>query len=99
MCHALHCSAHVAKSVSEQDPSLPNAERVAQALEKEGVAVLHAGMSTFVAVIILSVASNKAYVILFRMMFATVVFGVTHGLCFLPACLISVPLWMTGHTK
>eukprot|EP00041_Stephanoeca_diplocostata_P030365 m.918110 g.918110 ORF g.918110 m.918110 type:complete len:994 (-) comp23740_c0_seq2:282-3263(-) len=91
-------SAHIAKSVSEQNVKLPNTKRVALALEKQGVAVLHAGLSTFVAVIVLSAAKSKGYIVLFKMLFGTVVFGVAHGLCFLPACLMLLPAWTTGQT-
>lgn len=84
-------AAHVCKSISDQDHTLDIVERVRVALTSQGVAVLHAALSTLVATIMLSVASSLGFRILFRLLFGTVIFGVLHGLMFLPAALMVLP--------
>jgi predicted RND superfamily exporter protein len=84
-------AAHVVKSISDQDHTLTVVARVRIALTSQGVAVLHAALSTLVATIMLSVASSLGFRILFRLLFGTVIFGILHGLVFLPAALMVLP--------
>jgi len=84
-------AAHVTKSVSDQNNDFPMSQRVKLALEAQGVPVVHAAFSTLVATVMLSVASNLAYRILFRMLLGTVVFGILHGIVWLPAVLQILP--------
>ena len=65
-------SAHISKAFSEQSTSLSKADRVGTALVNQGSAVVHAGASTFVAVIVLSGASMEGYVVLFKSMLGMV---------------------------
>merc|ERR1711968_304786 len=52
-----------------------------------GTSVLHGGISTFVAVVILSTSKSYIFVVFFKMFFGICVFGLTHGMIFLPVCL------------
>ena len=84
-------SVHIAKATSAQSVALSRADAVKKALSEQGVAVLHAGQSTLIAVVVLGFASSEAYRILFRILFGVVVYGVLHGMCFLPTLLLYLP--------
>ena len=61
--------------------------RVRNALRGMGRAVFKGGLTTFVGVMMLSVASSDAFRTFFKMLFSTVVFGVYHGLVVMPVVL------------
>ncbi|CAM9133803.1 unnamed protein product, partial [Hapterophycus canaliculatus] len=62
-------------------------ERVMQAVSDIGVAVVHGGMSTFLAVVLLSLSASYVFRVLFKQFFATAVMGLGHGLILLPVLL------------
>eukprot|EP00039_Didymoeca_costata_P011786 m.166772 g.166772 ORF g.166772 m.166772 type:complete len:320 (+) comp15290_c1_seq1:320-1279(+) len=80
-------ASHIAKAISAlpNNKAWPMTRRVSHALNHQGVSVLHAGISTLVAVLVLAFAHSTGFQVMFRMLFGMVVFGVAHGLCFLPA--------------
>ena len=73
------------------DRDVPKTERVRTALCHQGVPVMHAGFSTLLAVVVLAGAESMGYVVLFRVLLGMVLFGLAHGLIFLPCCLQLVP--------
>ena len=56
-----------------------------------GGAVLNGGMTTFLAVIILSDSTSHALITFFKVFFLTVVFGLFHAMAFLPVVLCLTP--------
>ena len=50
-------------------------------------AVLNGGMTTFLALIVLADSNSHAFLTFFKVFFLTVVFGMYHGVVFLPALL------------
>ena len=57
------------------------------ALELMGGAVLNGGITTFLAVILLSDSTSYALITFFKVFFLTVLFGLFHALVFLPVVL------------
>ena len=55
-----------------------------RALVDLGPAIANAGMTTFLAVIILPASSSHVFLTFFKVTSMTVLFGLFHGLCFLP---------------
>eukprot|EP00752_Nemacystus_decipiens_P002680 g2506.t1 len=82
---AVDYSAHIAHSFMIKTGTRD--ERMMQAVSDIGVAVVHGGMSTFLAVILLSVSSSYVFRVLFKQFFATAVMGLGHGLILLPVLL------------
>ncbi|CAM9640392.1 unnamed protein product, partial [Discosporangium mesarthrocarpum] len=62
-------------------------ERMVKSLADIGVAVIHGGVSTFLAVVLLSLSESYVFRVLFKQFFATVVLGMGHGLILLPVLL------------
>eukprot|EP00904_Undaria_pinnatifida_P001827 jgi/Undpi1/11645/HiC_scaffold_36.g13940.m1 len=62
-------------------------ERMVQAISDIGVAVIHGGVSTFLAVVLLSQSSSYVFRVLFKQFFSTAVMGLGHGLILLPVLL------------
>ncbi|CAM9570116.1 unnamed protein product, partial [Laminaria digitata] len=62
-------------------------ERMVQAVSDIGVAVIHGGVSTFLAVVLLSLSSSYVFRVLFKQFFSTAVMGLGHGLILLPVLL------------
>eukprot|EP00903_Cladosiphon_okamuranus_P007237 g7024.t1 len=82
---AVDYSAHIAHSFMMKTGT--RNERMMQAMSDIGVAVIHGGMSTFLAVVLLSVSSTYVFRVLFMQFFATAVMGLGHGLILLPVLL------------
>ncbi|CAM9184613.1 unnamed protein product, partial [Scytosiphon promiscuus] len=78
-------SAHIAHSFMIKTGTRD--ERVMQAVSDIGVAVVHGGMSTFLAVVLLSLSASYVFRVLFKQFFATAVMGLGHGLILLPVLL------------
>eukprot|EP00752_Nemacystus_decipiens_P003771 g3472.t1 len=62
-------------------------DRMVQAVSDIGVAVIHGGVSTFLAVVLLSLSASYVFRVLFKQFFATAVMGLGHGLILLPVLL------------
>merc|ERR1719326_2729048 len=82
---AVDYSAHVAHGFMTKDGT--RAERVKAALGDVGSAVLNGGVSTFLAVMLLAASKSYVFRVLFQQFFLTVVFGLAHGMIFLPVLL------------
>jgi len=78
-------SAHIAHAFMHKHGS-PN-ERAALSLSEMGVSVINGGMSTFLAVVVLAGSSSYIFSVFFRIFFLSVVYGLSHGLVFLPVVL------------
>ena len=50
-------------------------------------AVLNGGMTTFLALVVLATSNSHAFLTFFKVFFLTVVFGMFHGVVFLPTLL------------
>ena len=61
--------------------------RAVHAVGNIGAAVLNGALSTFLAVMLLSVSESYVFRVLFKQFFATVVLGAAHGLILLPVLL------------
>ncbi|EDV28963.1 uncharacterized protein TRIADDRAFT_52362 [Trichoplax adhaerens] len=62
-------------------------ERVLATMGDMAPAVFNGGFSTFLAFILLAGSTNYGFLTFFKMFFGVVVFGLFHGLCFLPVLL------------
>lgn len=62
-------------------------ERAANALEEIGPAVVHGGFSTFLAFVCLGASQSYVFSTFFKLFFLVVVFGMFHGLVYLPIIL------------
>ena len=65
-------------------------EKTKKALVDLGPAIANAGVTTFLAVIILPFSSSHVFLTFFKIFGLTVVYGVFHGLLFLPMLLSTV---------
>jgi len=76
-----------------------NGERVIATMGDVGSAVLNGGVSTFLAVMLLSLSKSYVFRVLFQTFFLTVVLGLAHGMIVLP-CLLTLlgPQGYTGRT-
>ena len=78
-------SAHVAHSFAVEKGS--RNERMKNTLVKVGPAVLNGGLSTFFAFFLLAFSSSFVFFTFFKIFFFVVLFGLYHGLIFLPVIL------------
>merc|ERR1711934_660322 len=62
-------------------------ERARVALSTIGPAILNGGTTTFLALVLLAFSTSYAYLALFKIVFLSVIFGLFHGLVFLPVVL------------
>ncbi|XP_055956287.1 patched domain-containing protein 3 [Patella vulgata] len=62
-------------------------ERSLKTLKSIGPAVFNGGFSTFLAFVLLSTSTSYGFSLFFRVFFSVVVFGLFHGLCYLPVVL------------
>ena len=83
---AVDYSAHVGHCFMLKEGS-NRSERVIQALSDIGAAVLNGAVSTFLAVVVLSLSDSYVFRVLFKQFFLTCVFGVANGMIFLPVLL------------
>jgi len=81
-------SAHVAHAFCTAPGT--HQERMEAAISEMGTAVIHGGISTFVAVLVLSTAKSYVFRVFFKMFFGICLFGMAHGLIFLPCALYFV---------
>lgn len=57
------------------------------AISSMGSSVIHGGISTFLAVLVLSMAKSYIFVVFFKLWFGIVVFGMSNGFILLPIIL------------
>ncbi|XP_066936303.1 patched domain-containing protein 3-like [Clytia hemisphaerica] len=62
-------------------------ERMTEALYEVGPAVFHGGFSTFLAFLLLSASTSYVFLTFFKVFFLVVIFGMFHGMVFLPVIL------------
>ena len=82
---AVDYSAHVGHSFMLTTGSRD--ERAIQAIGNIGAAVLNGALSTFLAIMLLSMSESYVFRVLFKQFFATVLLGAAHGLILLPVLL------------
>ena len=70
---------------------------VRRALEEIGASIFAGGMSTLLGVAVLSLASSETFLTFFKMLFATILFGMIHGFIFFPALLSCLPRFVISH--
>ena len=63
-------------------------ERVRKSLSEMGAPVFNGACSTFLAVAFLSISQSYVFKAMFKQFFLTIIFGVIHGLVFLPIMLV-----------
>lgn len=78
-------SAHIGHAFLTQKGS--KKERSIVALQNIGPAVLNGGFSTFLALVLLVTSDSYVFSTFFKVFFLVIVFGLFHGLIFLPALL------------
>ena len=78
-------SAHIAHAFMVSTGSRD--DRMRQTLTGMGPAVLNGGISTFLAFVLLSTSNSVIFLTFFKVFFLVVVFGLFHGLIFLPVVL------------
>lgn len=79
-------SAHIAHGFMVSRKPTRN-ERMIDALSEIGPAVIHGGMSTMLAFVLLAASESYVFFTFFKVFFLVVVFGMFHGLVFLPVIL------------
>lgn len=82
---AVDYSAHVAHAFAGATGTRD--ERAVKAVVEMGTAVIHGATSTFLAVLVLASSQSYIFRIFFKQFFGICVFGVAHGLVFLPIML------------
>merc|ERR1719421_185080 len=82
---AVDYSVHVAHAFLQTPGTRQH--RVDKALEEMGTAVVHGALSTFLAVLVLSLSKSYIFRIFFKQFFGICVFGASHGLVLLPTIL------------
>ncbi|GMI07254.1 hypothetical protein TrRE_jg6005, partial [Triparma retinervis] len=79
-------SAHIAEGYLSHRHRGRGVERaVVLGVKEMGVSVMNGGISTLLAVLMLSVSKSEGFRVLFKMFLGMVVFGLLHGLVFLPS--------------
>ena len=78
-------SAHIAHGFTIEEGS--NNERMKKTLTKIGPAVFNGGMSTFLSFVLLANSKSIIFLTFFKIFFLVVLFGLFHGLLFLPVLL------------
>ena len=68
-------------------PKGSKSERAVSAVEAIGPAVLNGGVTTFLALVLLSGSTSHTFLTFFKVFVLTVVFGLFHGLVLLPVLL------------
>lgn len=85
---AVDYSAHIGHAfMVPNDAATTKNERAVLTLRTIGTAVWNGGFSTFVAFVLLSTSESYVFRTFFKVFFLIVVFGLFHGLCFLPVLL------------
>lgn len=56
-------------------------------MDEIGVSVINGGLSTFLAVVSLSISESYVFQVFFKVFLGTVMYGLAHGLIFLPILL------------
>ena len=70
--------------------------RAQNSLHMMGAAVLNGGITTFLAVILLSDSTSHGLITFFKVFFLTVLFGLFHAVVFLPVVLSFIPQSVCG---
>ena len=83
---AVDYSCHIAHAFISM-PGKSKDERVQKAIIEMGSAVFNGGFSTFLAFVILIVSKSYVFKVFFKIFFLVVLFGLFHGLVFLPVVL------------
>ena len=78
-------SAHIAHAFTVEEGS--SNERMKKTLIKTGPAVLNGGISTFLSFVLLFASKSIIFLTFFKIFFLVVLFGLFHGLLFLPVVL------------
>ena len=73
-------------------------ERTANTMIKMGPAVFNGGFSTFLAFALLMTSKSHVFLVFFKIFFLVVVFGLYHGLIFLPVVMSLIGPASTGET-
>ena len=83
---AVDYSAHIAHAFMSSTQGT-RVDRAKDALVKIGPAVFHGGFSTFLAFVAVAGSDSYSFKAFFKVLFLVVVFGLFHGLVFLPVLL------------
>jgi predicted RND superfamily exporter protein len=79
-------SAHIAEGfMLARGKGLDCGKAVENAVSEMGVSVMNGGISTLLAVLMLSISKSEGFRVLFKMFLGMVCFGLLHGLVLLPA--------------
>ncbi len=82
-------SAHIAHSFRVSEAATGQ-ERAIDALVTIGPAILNGGVTTFLALVFLGFSNSYGYIVMFKVFSLSVIFGLWHGLVFLPVLLTVV---------
>ena len=83
---AVDYSAHISYAYVSSPKTNTN-ERVAEALSSGGYPILQGALSTLVGVMVLSISSSYIFRTFFKIMSLVILFGLLHGIAFLPVFL------------
>ena len=83
----MQCSGQFRDSLDSSFPKGSKSERAVSAVEAIGPAVLNGGVTTFLALVLLSGSTSHTFLTFFKVFVLTVVFGLFHGLVLLPVLL------------
>ena len=90
-------SAHIAHAFMVEEGTRD--ERMMKTLINIGPAVLNGGISTFLAFVLLCMSKSIIFLTFFKIFFLVVVFGLFHGLLFLPVVLSLIGPQSHGHLE
>jgi len=90
-------SAHIAHAFMVEEGTRD--ERMVKTLTNIGPAVLNGGISTFLAFVLLCTSKSIIFLTFFKIFFLVVVFGLFHGLLFLPVVLSLIGPQSHGHLE
>lgn len=91
--HIGHAFEHALRS----DPRMTPRDAAKTALVRMGASVFQGGFTTFLGTLVIAIASSVAFRTFFRLIFATVLLGVSHGMLLLPVLLAyATPRWATS---
>ena len=83
-----YLTTEIPKNLPEKDKITTNSEKRLYkskvAISKMGSSVIHGGLSTFLAIVVLGGAKSYIFVVFFRLWFGIIVFGMSNGFILLP---------------
>ena len=97
-------NAHIIHAFFSNDPSLGRVEKLRLSLKQMGRSVFFGGLTSLLGLLPLIFSKCEVFRVFFRMTMAIIILGLIHGLVFMPALLVGIPLptpppFVAAHKK